>query len=112
MTSSSKVRDSSVFCSNPVHCFAFLLWIGACEGVIACSTCHVILEDDYYDTLEEPEEEEEDMLDLAKHLTATYACTSRRALVKVAANNPLLPIAAGHALAVKLFSPRKRTGRR
>ena len=33
----------------------------------------MILDDDYYDTLEEPEEEEEDMLDLAKHLTATYA---------------------------------------
>jgi hypothetical protein len=35
----------------------------------------VILDDDYFDSLEEAEEiseEEEDMLDLAKGLTATY----------------------------------------
>ena len=44
---------------------------GACEGVCACSTCHVILENDVYDKLEEPVEDEEDMLDMAFGLTAT-----------------------------------------
>lgn len=44
---------------------------GACEGSLACATCHVILEDDVYDKLLPPSEEEEDMLDLAFGLTAT-----------------------------------------
>ena len=44
---------------------------GACEGSIACSTCHVILEPDVYDTLEEPCDDENDMLDLAFGLTDT-----------------------------------------
>jgi len=43
----------------------------ACEGSLACSTCHVILEEEIYDKLEEPCEEEEDMLDLATELTET-----------------------------------------
>lgn len=38
---------------------------------LACSTCHVILPDDLYDELDYPEEEEEDMLDLAFGLTPT-----------------------------------------
>ena len=38
---------------------------------MACSTCHVILEQDFYDSLEEPCEEEEDLLDLAYGLTLT-----------------------------------------
>jgi ferredoxin len=44
---------------------------GACEGVCACSTCHVILQKQVYDTLPEPSEEEDDMLDRAFGLTAT-----------------------------------------
>eukprot|EP01095_Lingulamoeba_sp_RSL-Kostka_P006023 TRINITY_DN184_c0_g3_i2.p1 TRINITY_DN184_c0_g3~~TRINITY_DN184_c0_g3_i2.p1 ORF type:complete len:210 (+),score=52.68 TRINITY_DN184_c0_g3_i2:108-737(+) len=44
---------------------------GACEGSLACSTCHVILEDEIFDMLEEPCDEEEDMLDLAFGLTET-----------------------------------------
>lgn len=45
---------------------------GACEGSLACSTCHVIFEDEaLFDDLPEPEEEEEDMLDLAFGLTHT-----------------------------------------
>ena len=44
---------------------------GACEGSLACATCHVILEDEIYNMLEEPEEAEEDMLDLAFGLTHT-----------------------------------------
>lgn len=44
---------------------------GACEGVCACSTCHVILEPDIYNSLPNPDENEDDMLDLAFGLTPT-----------------------------------------
>ncbi|KAK6352571.1 mitochondrial matrix iron-sulfur protein [Orbilia blumenaviensis] len=45
---------------------------GACGGSCACSTCHVIVEDqDMYDLLEEPDDDENDMLDLAFGLTET-----------------------------------------
>lgn len=44
---------------------------GACEGSMACSTCHVIVDDVWYPKLEEPEEEEEDMLDLTFGLKRT-----------------------------------------
>ncbi|GAA5862904.1 hypothetical protein JCM3774_006682 [Rhodotorula dairenensis] len=43
----------------------------ACEKSVACSTCHVILEEDLYDKLEEPDDDENDMLDLAFGLTDT-----------------------------------------
>jgi 2Fe-2S ferredoxin len=44
---------------------------GACEGSLACSTCHVIVDKPFYDKLSEPTEDEEDMLDLAFGLTPT-----------------------------------------
>ena len=44
---------------------------GACEGSMACSTCHVIVEPQWYAKLSEATEDEEDMLDLAFGLTAT-----------------------------------------
>lgn len=44
---------------------------GACEGSLACSTCHVIVEDGWYPRLEEASEDEEDMLDLAFDLQRT-----------------------------------------
>lgn len=44
---------------------------GACEGSLACSTCHVIISETYYDLLTEASEDEEDMLDLAFGLTHT-----------------------------------------
>ncbi|KAB2079946.1 hypothetical protein ERO13_A05G035600v2 [Gossypium hirsutum] len=45
---------------------------GACEGSLACSTCHVIVMDmEHYNKLEEPSDEENDMLDLAFGLTET-----------------------------------------
>ncbi|XP_062228338.1 uncharacterized protein LOC133926419 isoform X2 [Phragmites australis] len=45
---------------------------GACEGSLACSTCHVIVMDvKYYNKLEDPADEENDMLDLAFGLTET-----------------------------------------
>jgi len=44
---------------------------GACEGSLACSTCHVVVEPDWYDLLPDATEDEEDMLDLAFGLTKT-----------------------------------------
>lgn len=44
---------------------------GACEGSLACSTCHVIVDPSFYDKLDMASEEEEDMLDLAFGLTHT-----------------------------------------
>jgi ferredoxin len=44
---------------------------GACEGVMACSTCHVIVEPDDFAKLPPASEEEEDLLDLAAHATRT-----------------------------------------
>ena len=46
---------------------------GACEASLACSTCHVIVEDPkVFDHLPEAGDEENDMLDLAFGLTDTY----------------------------------------
>jgi len=44
---------------------------GACEGSLACSTCHVIIESEWYELLKDATEDEEDMLDLAFGLTKT-----------------------------------------
>lgn len=44
---------------------------GACEGQMACSTCHVVVDSAWFDKLPAPKEEEEDMLDLAFGLTRT-----------------------------------------
>ena len=38
---------------------------GTCEGQMACSTCHVIIDKDWFDKLPPAVEDEEDMLDLA-----------------------------------------------
>jgi ferredoxin len=42
---------------------------GACGGELACSTCHVILPQEFFDKLPPKSEEEEDMLDLAWGVT-------------------------------------------
>ena len=44
---------------------------GACEGSLACSTCHVVVNEKHYAKLAEASEEEEDMLDLAFGVTHT-----------------------------------------
>ncbi len=38
---------------------------------MACSTCHVIVDKNWYERLPERDEDEEDTLDLARGLTAT-----------------------------------------
>jgi ferredoxin len=42
---------------------------GTCEGQMACSTCHVIVAAEDFAKLPPAVEEEEDMLDLAAHVT-------------------------------------------
>ena len=49
---------------------------GACEGVMACSTCHVIVDPQDFERLPPASEEEEDLLDIAAHVrrTSRLAC--------------------------------------
>jgi len=47
----------------------------ACEGSLACATCHMVLDADWYEKLDPPSEDEEDMLDLAFGLTKTSRLT-------------------------------------
>ncbi|HTU13515.1 MAG TPA: 2Fe-2S iron-sulfur cluster-binding protein [Allosphingosinicella sp.] len=42
---------------------------GTCEGQMACSTCHVLVAAADFAKLPRASEEEEDMLDLASHVT-------------------------------------------
>ncbi len=42
---------------------------GACEGSMACSTCHVIVAAEDFDRLPAASVEEDDLLDLAAHVT-------------------------------------------
>jgi 2Fe-2S ferredoxin len=44
---------------------------GACEGSLACSTCHVVVDSAWFGRLAKPTEDEEDMLDLAFDLQET-----------------------------------------
>jgi len=44
---------------------------GACEGSLACSTCHIVVAPEWYDKLKPASEDEEDMLDLAFGLSST-----------------------------------------
>jgi len=63
-----KVGDSlfDVIVNNDIDIDGF----GACEGTLACSTCHLIFKPEDYEKLnEKPTDEELDMLDLAFGLT-------------------------------------------
>lgn len=53
--------DVAQACGQPLE--------GTCEGQMACSTCHVIIDADWFDKLKRASEDEEDMLDLAAHVT-------------------------------------------
>ncbi len=44
---------------------------GACEGSLSCSTCHVVIDPDAFERLPQPDEDEQDMMDLAFGLTPT-----------------------------------------
>ncbi len=45
--------------------------LAACGGSLACATCHVIVDDAWYDKTGELSEDEEDLLDTAHDLTHT-----------------------------------------
>lgn len=49
---------------------------GTCEGQMACSTCHVIVADEWFGALPVASDDEEDMLDLAASVnrTSRLAC--------------------------------------
>ncbi|XP_042313921.1 adrenodoxin, mitochondrial [Sceloporus undulatus] len=67
LTAQGKVGDSllDVVVDNNLDIDGF----GACEGTLACSTCHLIFEDHIYEKLDAITDEEMDMLDLAYGLT-------------------------------------------
>ncbi|GBQ10379.1 ferredoxin [Swaminathania salitolerans LMG 21291] len=44
---------------------------GACEGSLACATCHVVVDPEWAGKLSAPTDDEEDMLDLAFGLEKT-----------------------------------------
>jgi ferredoxin len=52
---------------------------GTCEGQMACSTCHVVVDPEWFDRLPKASEEEEDMLDLAAAVerTSRLSCQIR-----------------------------------
>lgn len=52
---------------------------GTCEGQMACSTCHVLVDPEDFAKLPRASEEEEDLLDLAAHVTrhSRLACQIR-----------------------------------
>ena len=46
-------------------------FFGICGGGVCCSTCHVILEENVYDSLDPATDDEDDLLDYVKALTQT-----------------------------------------
>ena len=56
---------------------------GTCEGQMACSTCHVVINPEWFDRLEAASEEEEDMLDLAAGVRRTSRLSCQIVLDKV-----------------------------
>ncbi len=44
---------------------------GACDGSLSCSTCHVVVDSDAFEGLRDPDQDEQEMLDLAFGLRPT-----------------------------------------
>ena len=71
------VRPSTCFSYFHFHFFeryslTIMEFKGACEGTLACSTCHLIFKKEDYEKLPDtPSDEELDMLDLAYGLCET-----------------------------------------
>ncbi|XP_053449141.1 adrenodoxin, mitochondrial [Nycticebus coucang] len=67
ITAKGKIGDSllDVVVENNLDIDGF----GACEGTLACSTCHLIFEEHIFEKLDTITDEENDMLDLAFGLT-------------------------------------------
>jgi ferredoxin-2, mitochondrial len=80
---------------------------GACEGSLACSTCHVIVSDpSVYDSLPEPTDEENDMLDLAFGLTETSRLGCQIKLTKELEGMEVSLPAATRNMAVDGYKPK------
>ena len=45
--------------------------LAACGGALACATCHVVVDEGWYEKTGEVSEDEEDLLDTAHNLAAT-----------------------------------------
>ena len=65
---------------------------GACEGSLACSTCHVIVEENFFDQLEEASEDEEDMLDLACQIIITEEMDGLTVILPAATRNMMVDV--------------------
>lgn len=68
---------------------------GTCEGQMACSTCHVLIDADDFDRLPPASEEEEDMLDLAVGATR-YSRLSCQILLDASLDGLKVHIPADH----------------
>ena len=55
---------------------------GTCEGQMACSTCHVVIDPEWFAKLEPASEDEEDMLDLAAAVERTSRLSCQVVLTK------------------------------
>lgn len=74
---------------------------GACEGMLSCSTCHVVVDPDWYRRLEPAREEEEDLLDLAFGLESTSRLGCQiRVTAELDGLTVRLPIAARNVMPV------------
>ena len=68
----AKQYDIDLEGTNIVNYIGIKYPLGACEGTLSCSTCHLIVDTDWYDKIPDIlTEEEQDMLDLAFGLTDT-----------------------------------------
>ncbi|VDP48965.1 unnamed protein product [Schistosoma curassoni] len=69
--------------TGSVCCLTYIItYLGACEGTLACSTCHLIFAKEDFDNLRDPlTEEEQDMLDLAYGLTDTLIFVLQRQIL-------------------------------
>jgi len=59
-----KVGDNLLYLAHRYH----VEMEGACEASLACTTCHVYVDDEFYKRLPEAVEKEEDLLDMAPFL--------------------------------------------
>ncbi|KCZ78266.1 hypothetical protein H311_00706 [Anncaliia algerae PRA109] len=78
---------------------------GACEGSLACSTCHVIIPKNIYNKLPEPSDREYDMLDQAFGLTDTSRLGCQVKITELMKNSTIELPRATRNLAVDGFIP-------
>ncbi|KAF7683871.1 Adrenodoxin like protein [Astathelohania contejeani] len=79
---------------------------GACEGSLACSTCHVILSPKLYNKMDEPSDREYDLLDQAFGLTNTSRLGCQVKLGKIFENEIIKIPAATRNIAVDGYIPK------